>query len=587
MIRKLLMMFLFASLFAVVLAPYVSADAALEQKVEQLEKKLTDAYEDYGEFATSLMLEVDKEIEMEAVSGLKSMLKEVRLIHNEILLTQRAAIEADEMETADELDKFIEGADELERLIIKRLTEWDNRDNDNDGIKNSMDNCIFAANAAQKDADGDGKGDMCDSNNNDGPNGDSDRDGVRNGIDICPETPSGAEVNAVGCTKRNIIDIRKEAELRTLLEGLQIWYEASESRYKELEAILAASTDQNMEERIIQSLTHLSLFVEALKQSAVEGRAHAQELYTTPESGSTTITAPLVTAPLVSEFQDLIDRIDNLQRKINVLLTNDGSSGNDGNGQNGGTVPPPLDNGSDNGSDSGNNSLTDSDSDGIPDETDNCPLAANPAQTDADSDGLGDACDTGNNGDQNQTPSTMQEKYDALKAKYNGYDDDLSFLKKRYEKAIDNDDNRDKKKYERRLNDLDEKLDDLDEEVSDFIEEVEDSDEENKLRLLDRLEDLESNIKDLKEKINDILNPNSSQDNNANNFAAPPRAPLAGNNENNGVNVILEPFEFPGNGNEAPAARTWGDTRAMVWLIAGIIVFAAVIIFLLALLFKR
>jgi hypothetical protein len=36
----------------------------------------------------------------------------------------------------------------------------------------------------------------------------------------------------------------------------------------------------------------------------------------------------------------------------------------------------------------------DQDEDGVPDVSDNCPLAANPAQTDTDSDGLGDACDS-------------------------------------------------------------------------------------------------------------------------------------------------------------------------------------------------
>lgn len=39
-------------------------------------------------------------------------------------------------------------------------------------------------------------------------------------------------------------------------------------------------------------------------------------------------------------------------------------------------------------------SVVDSDGDGVPDATDNCPQVANPDQADADSDGLGDACDT-------------------------------------------------------------------------------------------------------------------------------------------------------------------------------------------------
>jgi hypothetical protein len=43
--------------------------------------------------------------------------------------------------------------------------------------------------------------------------------------------------------------------------------------------------------------------------------------------------------------------------------------------------------------------LTDSDSDGIPDASDNCPTVPNPDQADADSDGIGDACDADFDGD--------------------------------------------------------------------------------------------------------------------------------------------------------------------------------------------
>jgi len=42
--------------------------------------------------------------------------------------------------------------------------------------------------------------------------------------------------------------------------------------------------------------------------------------------------------------------------------------------------------------------LPDTDGDGIPDATDNCPTVPNPTQTDTDGDGIGDACDTGGGG---------------------------------------------------------------------------------------------------------------------------------------------------------------------------------------------
>jgi hypothetical protein len=53
-----------------------------------------------------------------------------------------------------------------------------NPDIDGDGVPNAADNCAFAANADQKDNDGDGLGDACDH--------DDDDDGIADAIDACP-----------------------------------------------------------------------------------------------------------------------------------------------------------------------------------------------------------------------------------------------------------------------------------------------------------------------------------------------------------------------------------------------------------------
>jgi len=54
-------------------------------------------------------------------------------------------------------------------------------DDDNDGVKNSLDNCPSIKNSDQKDSDGDGFGDVCDYN---GSN-DDDNDGIKNNFDNC------------------------------------------------------------------------------------------------------------------------------------------------------------------------------------------------------------------------------------------------------------------------------------------------------------------------------------------------------------------------------------------------------------------
>jgi hypothetical protein len=46
----------------------------------------------------------------------------------------------------------------------------------------------------------------------------------------------------------------------------------------------------------------------------------------------------------------------------------------------------------------------DSDGDGVPDGSDNCPTIANPTQSDCDNDGIGDACEPGEDYNLNGTP---------------------------------------------------------------------------------------------------------------------------------------------------------------------------------------
>lgn len=71
-------------------------------------------------------------------------------------------------------------------------------DRDGDAVADAEDNCADAPNADQVDADGDGVGDLCDDDPQDGPDGDVDSDGVVNRLDNCELVANAAQADADG-----------------------------------------------------------------------------------------------------------------------------------------------------------------------------------------------------------------------------------------------------------------------------------------------------------------------------------------------------------------------------------------------------
>src|SRR5262249_43568211 len=147
----------------------------------------------------------------------------------------------DDNDGQSDVDEIACGSNPLDANSKSTDTDNDNRpdcvdtDDDNDGVPDANDNCPLVANANQADGDGDGIGNACDPNLNDGPTGDQDgdgeannadncpnvsnsnqadfygdglgdacdpdddNDGVMDANDLCPGTPAGTQVNAAGC----------------------------------------------------------------------------------------------------------------------------------------------------------------------------------------------------------------------------------------------------------------------------------------------------------------------------------------------------------------------------------------------------
>ena len=216
----------------------------------------------------------------------------------------------------------------------------------------------------------------------------------------------------------------------------------------------------------------------------------------------------------------------------------------------------------------------DDDADGVEDSADNCPLVANPDQVDTDGDNIGDLCDTN---DPVDNPSTYEEQYDDLKDEYEEFEDDYQYNKKKYNNAVDDNDEDDIEKYQGKLEDLDDDLNDLDNDVEDLIDDVESEDDVDE-NLIDDLEELEDDIEGLREKIDDVLY--GGDDDNGYFYESTYVAPSTGSEE---PTVVVKQLDLT-NLNQEPVQSSWDNARYVVWLIAGIVVLIAVILFFLALL---
>ena len=271
----------------------------------------------------------------------------------------------------------------------------------------------------------------------------------------------------------------------------------------------------------------------------------------------------------------------------------------------------------------------DTDNDGVVNTSDNCPNTANPAQTDTDTDGVGDACDTMNNNDTDgdgivngsdncpavangnqadadgdhigdvcdavNNTSTYQGRFDTLKSNFDDFENDFDDYKKKYKKAVRDDDSSDVRRFKQKLNDLKDDLDQLTEDAEEIQDDIKDDSHRRDFdSLSDDIDEFINDVEDLQDEIKEVLGETSSQTEEQRQQLTD-SAPTAARRTPATVTpepaVVVQPLDF--SGVRAPVVEqpapvsVWEQVRGMVYLGAGIAVLIAVIIFMLALIVSR
>ena len=214
-------------------------------------------------------------------------------------------------------------------------------DTDNDGIPDTTDNCPFVSNANQADLDQDGLGDACDP--------DDDNDGVADGADNCPTIANANQADGDSDGIGDACDPNPNDGPTGDLDGDGVLNNVDNCP-------VTPNADQ-------EDFDHDGIGDACDSDDDNDG------------DPDTTDCAPL-NAAINHSAVEVCDGVDNNCDGI----IDEGFTDTDFDGQ-----ADCVD--------------TDDDNDGVPDATDNCPLAANMDQADNDHDGLGDACDADDDND--------------------------------------------------------------------------------------------------------------------------------------------------------------------------------------------
>ena len=184
----------------------------------------------------------------------------------------------------------------------------------------------------------------------------------------------------------------------------------------------------------------------------------------------------------------------------------------------------------------------------------------------------------------------LQDELDRLQEEYDDLENEYDEYRRDYRDAQRDNDQRDIGRYERKLENT---LDDVEDLLNDIEDLIDDADDANRDSIEDDAKDLEDDTEDLENDLKNLLKDEDS----STSVSARRQSTTSGSQASEFVqrlantpepanNVVVEPFTF-----EKPAVveqtSSWNSIRATAWLLVGLLVFIAVVLYLIAIIVSK